>query len=155
MRTAHAVIFCGTFLVAASVATFAQDRSDKPTTPKKGDTVVVKGCLQGPVLTSTETAALDETLMTASALTYQLKGDKNLLRQLREQHDGQLVEVTGVLKSHLPQPDARRGKQVGKTRIIVGGGTSSMDRMTTPGIDQPQPVLEVKSFEGKSIDCRR
>jgi hypothetical protein len=125
-----------------------------PKAPEKGDSVTVKGCLDGTALQSTETVTTDQTGSLSTPLTYQLKGDKKLLKQHRDEHDGQLVEVVGILKSTLPQDDAIRGKKVGRTKIVIGVGTPSAQR---PGADplSSLPVLEVKSFESNGTRCRR
>ena len=58
-----------------------------------------------------------------TALLYRLTGDKDQLKQMRNEHDGKVVEVTGILKSTLPPSDEVRGKTFGKSRITVGIGT--------------------------------
>ena len=134
------------------VAGVAAQEGEKTNVPTKGETILVKGCLQGPLLLATETRALDETGTLSTALTYQLKGKKDTLKQLREKFDGRLVEVTGVLKSTLPQPNATRDVRVGKTRIAVGMGAPPQDRMAA-GVNESLPVLEVKSFDGSMVSC--
>ena len=128
---------------------------EKPTAkaPAKGDTIIVRGCLSGSALESTETRIVDATDRTgrrSSAVTFRLTGDKDLLKQLRKDHDKTIVEVTGVLKSNLPQTDGGHVAQVGKTRISVG--------VRTPQTSQPhdppyRPNLEVKSYEGLGSMC--
>ena len=106
----------------------AQEPNSKVKTPAKGDSVVVKGCLMGPTLQSTETVSTDDTGTLSTPLTYQLKGDKKLLKQLRDENDGKLVEVTGILKSVLPQDSAIHGKTMGKTKVTLGIGAPSAQR---------------------------
>ena len=152
--TAVAPLVCAAFLasVVSLSAVPAQEKA-KPRLPKKGDEVIVKGCLDGLVLTATETSlASEEDPPLLTPMTYQLKGDKDLLKQLRSENEGRLVEVTGLLKSVLPLDDAHRGLKVGKTRIIVGSGSTTGDRMA-PGNYQSLPVLEVKSFMGIKVIC--
>ena len=93
-----------------------------PKAPEKGDAIRVKGCLNGPTLESIETVVTDEIGKTAGPMTYQLRGDKDLLKRMRSEHDGKQVEVEGILKSTLPQDDAARSKTVGKTRSPSGSG---------------------------------
>ena len=70
------------------------------------------------------------------------------------ERDREQVEVSGVLKSTLPQDDAIRSKKVGKTRITLGVGTPTAQ----PGVPDPQsslPVLEVKSYDASGSHCIR
>jgi hypothetical protein len=154
MRSIRAA-FCSILLVTtAATLPAVQNEGDKPKIPKRGDTIVVKGCLEGPLLRSTETSILDQTGHLATPLTYQLRCDKKLLTQMRDKHDGYVIEVTGELKSTLPQP-AGRGVQVGEGRIVVGMGATpagAADRMSQAS--ESLPVLSVKSFDGTSIVCR-
>ena len=146
--TLSAVVIAGVLCLAQ-----AQEPRDKEKLPDKGDSVLVKGCLNGQILQSTETSVVDSTGILSEPLSYQLKGDKSLLKKMREKHDGHLVEVIGTLKSSL-QGLQVRGKQMGKTRVYIGTGpTADPTRPTDRG--QPQPVLEVKSYEGLPTTCAR
>ncbi|HSC29014.1 MAG TPA: hypothetical protein VLD67_17190 [Vicinamibacterales bacterium] len=140
-----------TFGVAGAVAHVPGEKR-KP--PQKGDTVVVKGCLRGAILEATETARVDDTdSLVTTPYMFQLKGKKDLLKKLRGEHDDQLVELTGKLQSALDVPVTKE-TQVGRTRIVVGGGTSTTFP-PVPGTDQIMPVLEVKSYESAGVSCRR
>ena len=128
---------------------------EKPPTkaPSKGDTIIVRGCLSGTALESTETRivdASDPAGRRSSAVTFRLTGDKDLLKQMRKDHDKTIVEVTGVLKSNLPQDDGRHVAQVGKTRISVGVRTPQTSKPHDPPY---RPNLEVKSYEGLATLC--
>jgi hypothetical protein len=140
-------------LLAGGMPAIAQERSGSDKPPGKGDSIVVTGCLAGPTLEAVETAKSDDTGRLTTAITFQLKGDKELLRKLRSEHDGKQVEVKGVLKSDLPD-DARRGTTLGKTKITFGVGTPSNDRgaaSQAPSL----PVLDVKSYDGTGARCAR
>jgi hypothetical protein len=129
-----------------------QDNPEKARMPKKGDTVVVKGCLEGQLLRSVETSLLDESGRMATPLTYRLKGDRKLLHALRSEHDGRVVEVTGELKSTLPIP-AGRGVTVGKSRIVVGIGAPPAGNQQAQQPTESLPVVEVKTYEGMPVAC--
>jgi hypothetical protein len=131
-----------------------QEPGAHPKAPAKGDSIRVKGCLMGPTLESIETVTTDEVGKTAGPMTYQLRGDKDLLKQMRSQHDGEQVEVTGILKSALPQDDATRSKKIGKTKITFGVGTPSAQR-GVPDVHDSLPVLEVTSYDGAGARCAR
>jgi hypothetical protein len=141
--------------IAAAALAVAQSERTPPRTPKKGDTVVVKGCLHGTALESTETAVVNEasTRFGASALTYRLSGDKGLLKKMREEHDGKVVEITGVLKSNLPPNREIRAGQIGRTRITVGVGSPHIASPADVEATRSIPILEVKSYEGSAALC--
>jgi hypothetical protein len=156
VRTLRTALYPALLCTVAVGLSAAQDDPGKAKVPKRGDEIVVKGCLQGLILTATETslaAEQDPAGLLYTPFTFQLKGKKDLLKKLREEHDGRVVEVTGELKSTLQQ-DARRGVQVGKTRIVVGGGPTAADPMVRQA-DQALPVLDVKSFDGVNVTCGR
>ena len=121
-------------------------------TPSKGDAIVVRGCLSGTALESSETRIVDrKNSEYSSAVTYRLTGDKDLLKQMRKDFDGMIVEVTGRLKSNLPTDDGRHVGQIGKTRITVGVRTPQSQSPHDPPY---RPVLEVKSYEGLGSICK-
>lgn len=140
-------------LLALALAGLVQQERPPAKIPQKGDAIIVKGCLKGSSLESTETGILnaDATMMTA--LVYRLTGDKAMLKQMRRQHEGEVVEVTGILKSTLPPANEVRGKTIGKTRITVGVGSSHIGSPATAEANRSIPVLEVKSYEGASVKC--
>ena len=140
--------------VVVGAQAFAQEPNPAARRPGKGDVIVAKGCLNGPTLQSTETTTTDETGRVSAHLTYQLKGDKKLLSRMREEHDGNIVSVTGVLKSVLPQDGAVGEKKLGKTKVTFGIGSPSAQK-GVPDIQDALPVLEIKSYEGTESRCGR
>ena len=143
-----------TLLVALAMS-FAPAFQESPAvkTPQKGDSVVVKGCLRGNSLESTETgvAGADAAMMTA--LVYRLTGDKTTLKRLRAEHDGRVVEVTGILKSKLPSAADERGLTIGRTRVRVGVGSPHAGAPAQGDVNRSIPVLEVKGYEGVPVQC--
>jgi hypothetical protein len=144
-------------MCSLAVAAAPQGSSQaKGKTPKSGDTIVVEGCLVNGMLSATEMGLASEAEddRQPSGHTFQLKGKKDLLKDLRGKFDGHVVVVTGVLKSQLdPTP---LGTTVGNTRIAVGAeSTMRPPAGSTPGGTQALPVLEAKSFEGTPTTCRR
>ena len=140
--------------ISLPVSGDAQEPNNHPSTPAKGDAIRVKGCLLGPTLESVETVVTDEIGKTAGPMTYQLRGNKDLLKRMRSEHDGNQVEVEGILKSALPQDDAARSKKVGKTKITFGVGTPTAEH-AVPDAHSALPVLEVKSYDGAGARCGR
>ena len=134
------------------LAAFAIQEKPPSKVPSKGDAIVVRGCLSGTALESSETRIVDRSKSEySSAVTYRLTGDKDLLKQMRKDHDRTIVEVTGVLKSNLPQEDGRHVGQIGKTRITVGVRSPQAQSPHDPPY---RPVLEVKSYEGLATICK-
>lgn len=140
-------------LVALALAGFVQQEAPSAKIPKKGDTIVVKGCLKGSSLESTATALPDSDATMPTTLVYRLTGDKALLRQMK-QHDNKAIEVTGILKSTLPPSTGISGKTIGKTRITIGVGSSHVGSPASAEANRSIPVLEVKSYEGEDLDVK-
>lgn len=146
-------LFCIVFTASPAAAQERDD--DEPRPLRSGDKIVAKGCLRGSMLEFADAGHEDGEDVRPTGLSFQLKGKKPLLKQLKDRHDGYFVEVTGVLKSNLTDADSR-GRQFGPARVIVGA-----DSMTRGGaamrheINQPQPVLEVTAFGGTDLSCRR
>jgi hypothetical protein len=65
------------------------------------------------------------------------------------------VEIAGVLKSNLDSGAAARGHRIGNTTIVVGAQSATRDRAMRPVTEEVLPVLEVKSYEGAGMNCRR
>jgi hypothetical protein len=137
-------------VLSLSAALVAQQETAAAKPPKKGDRVVAVGCLSGPVLEANEIRAADATDAYPLTVGFRLTGDKKLLKQMREEENGKLIEVTAILKSELPDRDSRPGTQVGKTRIVIGVGTpQGMQQQTSRAL----PALEVKSYEARVASC--
>lgn len=138
--------------LASATALAAQDPEIpvKKGPAKKGDTVVIHGCVSSALLDDMDAKAIDTpTGLGGTAVTYRMTGDKKLLEQLKKEHNGHIETVTGVLKSD--PGSTPLGKQVGKTRITIGAGPTA----TSPAMQTPYyPVLEVKSFEHSGQTCR-
>jgi hypothetical protein len=118
-------------------------------TPRKGDRLSVRGCVNGPLLEAIEPSDGQTTPDLPPGLTFRLTGDKKLLKKIRSEENGRKVEIDGVLKSDLSH-DLPLGTKVGKTRIVVGVGTQDqMQRQTPPH----RPVIEVKSYEPLAVTC--
>jgi hypothetical protein len=130
-----------------------QTDTEKPRTPKKGDTIQIKGCLRGTAVEAASLMTVDAEGETREhdevpVLTYRLQGDKKLLNDLKEKHDRRVVTVKGILRSDLTHK--AMGTTIGRTRITIGS-----DPHSAHGTDAPMPVLEAMSFEGEPVSCAR
>lgn len=132
-----------TLLVAGPVVSAADDPK-----PKKGDTVVARGCVGAGVLETLDLRTTDGKAREVAALTFRLTGDKKLLKTLKEEHANHSDSITGVLKTDLPDEKRSVETRVGNTSIGIG--------MVNPNASTQRalPVLEVKEFEHTDIKCR-
>lgn len=136
-------------LVLLSTAVLLQDPAHEPKAPKRGDTVTVRGCLDGGVLESADTSTSDRSGNLHNAVVYRLTGDKKLLQQIKKEHAGHLDTLVGVLKTD-PPTSTGRTTRIGKTRIHIGVGASrGMGNEPPP----PMPVLEVKELQHSEVSC--
>lgn len=134
-------------------AMVAQDKpGEQPKQLKRGDTIVVRGCITGGTVESSDAQANDSTGTYTGFVTYRLTGDKKALKQIKQEHDGHVDIVTGILKSDLPADNTARGKRVGNTRITVGVGAQPTH---DPNVVQYLPALQVKEVEHTGVNCRR
>jgi hypothetical protein len=140
-------------LVALPSVAAAQEGKDPPKGIKKGDKISVTGCLSGTALEATDVSRTDGSAPLAGGITFRLTGDKSLLKELREKHDGKIVDVEGVLKSELTQNTAATRK-VGKIGITIGTPAAVPGRPDTE-TQRSLPVLELKSFDGGTTSCGR
>jgi hypothetical protein len=144
-------IACSIAVLVLCAATLSgQNAAQKP--PKKGDTIVVRGCLRGSAVEYAELLARDaegdlKRNDQIPTLTYRLQGDKAVLKELKDKHERMIVQVTGVLRSELSGSGI--GTTVGRTRITIG----SDPRNPTRGADQQLPVLDARSFEATAVSC--
>jgi hypothetical protein len=144
-------LLAGLVLVGAcGVSLLAQASAQKP--PKKGDAVIVRGCLRGSAIEDADLLTEDtegdpKPNDSVPALTYRLQGEKSVLKELKDKHDRKIVEVKGILRSALSPSGP--GTTVGRTRITIGADP----RNPTRGADQQMPVLEALTFEGTTISC--
>jgi hypothetical protein len=137
-------------VVALALAGSVAQQKPAAKTPQKGDAIVVKGCLRGGALESTETGLEGADSPMLTAFVYRLTGDKGKLKELRRDHDGMVVEVTGTLKSNLPPDDNSR--TFGNSRVRIGIGSPAVGAQAAEA-RRSIPVLEVKRYEGAAVKC--
>lgn len=114
-----------------------------PSTRSDRQLVTVRGCVHGGALEPSVDSQNDEVLRLYPNSMFVLKGNRELLAQLRKHHDGHMEEVTGVVT--LPQTlnEASIVKEKRLTdRLTVTLGGREGDRVET--IHQLR--LQVRSF---------
>jgi glucose/arabinose dehydrogenase len=121
-----------------------QPTDNKPTTEK--NTIVVRGCVNGSMLTHAEAREYVSTVPNTMRLT----GSRSVRGMLKEM-EGRRVEVVGTLKGGRgSQETGALVKDTGKTKIYVGGTerrTAEERMMQTP----PLPTLDIKSVKDISV----
>ena len=126
------------------VALPAQEKRDLP---KRGDTVVVTGCVARGRIESNDMKVQDKDGTFDREVVYRLTGDKKVLASLKEDHENHVEILTAVLRSELPTEGQARS--VGNTRIGMG-----LPGRNDPAAPPSYPVLEVKSAEHTGKTCR-
>jgi hypothetical protein len=140
--------------VALAAVLVAQDKKDPSALPKKGDAVILNGCFRGGALEATDVSAgEDAATPLLSGQTFRLTGKKDVLKEMKEKHDGHLLEVRGKLKSDLQAP-AGYGAKVGNMRITIGGPASGAGARDAAN-QRALPVVEVSAFAGLGTPCGR
>jgi hypothetical protein len=126
----------------------AQDKPSAAKPPKKGDTVVVRGCITGGVIEAGELSSHDGEYTHLVPYDFRLTGKKEVLKAVKEEHLHHADAVTGVLKTDLPTERKGMSGRIGNTNVGIGMG---------PSQDYTQraiPVLEVTSIEHVDVRCR-
>jgi hypothetical protein len=136
--------------LAAAIALVPQDKgSDRM--PKRGDAVIVRGCIDGGTVVSNDIQVRDSSASYAGEVTYRMSGDKKVVNPIKKEHNGHVDVLTGTLKSDLPDAHGSRGTRVGNTRIIIGAGPQNgPDAQRPPSL----PVLVVKEIEHTGVSCK-
>jgi len=128
-------------------------KKDPNALPKKGDPVVLKGCLRGGALETADVAAEDGDLTVARGLTFRVTGNKSLLKEMKQKGEGRLVDIRGVLKSELLPQDGY-GTKLGRMRVTIGTPSANPGSAAAEA-NRSIPVVEVKSFEATETGCAR
>ena len=119
---------------------------DKRELPKRGDTVIVTGCVAKGRIESNDVKVQDSDARLDRNVMYRLTGDKKVLTSLKDDHENHVEILTAVLRSELPSEGQAR--TVGNTRIGIG-----LPGRNDPAAPPSYPVLEVKSAEHTGKSC--
>jgi hypothetical protein len=122
-------------------------------TPSDSELVSLAGCAKGRVFTVRQAPEHEpQQSVVAAGRRFRLNGQKDALKDIRA-HDGQLIEVTGLVrKSDLKGPG---GIAIAGGRIRIGGPVPRSD-IGSPGRD-PQynvAVLDVSAWRQLGGDCK-
>lgn len=146
-------------IALAAIALVAAQDKESDRMPKRGDAVIVRGCIDGSTVVSTDIQVRDSSASYAGEVTYRMSGDKKVVNPIKKEHKGHVDVLTGTLKSDLPDANAPRETRVGRTRIVIGAGPQSGPEAQRPfgaGSQGPPsfPVLEVKEIEHTGVSCK-
>lgn len=124
--------------------------ADRPK-PEHGS-VAIRGCVAGDTITSVSPDTIDSASVAVAGRMYRLTGNRRVLNQIRTQHDGHLLEVTGEIAGGTEPPMVMHRKKLGKTAIYVGKGQTAV----SPPPSGPQmPTLKVDGFRLIQTNCPR
>jgi hypothetical protein len=137
-----------TALVVLMGLAAGQEKSSAAKPPKKGDTVVVRGCITGGVIEAGELSSKDGAYTHLMPYDYRLTGKKEIVKMVKEEHLHHADRVTGVLKTDLPTERKGGTGRIGNTSIGIGMSPSQ------GYTERPLPVLEVTSIEHVDVRCR-
>ena len=123
---------------------------EHPKVPKDSIMLVVTGCLKGRVLAVSDVRQEDtQSGPIVKSKSFRVAGKKDLMKEVKE-HDGHLVDVTGIVKkSALIEP----GVKVGKNVTIGGGPPVAGSGRPTPVPAEYIPVLDVESMRMRASSC--
>jgi hypothetical protein len=120
------------------------------TPSKKGDTIVVQGCVSGPLLKDLRHQKTEPITGAETSMVYRLTGEKKLLKIIQKEHQDQVLEVVGLVESNPTNTSQTHTKDMGKLRLFVGAGEQETAQ---PGKPPTYPTLRVESFEVLRRDC--
>jgi hypothetical protein len=112
--------------------------------------VVVQGCLRGSRLKIDRTAS-NAAVDSLAASEFVMEGPKELLQQMRREHDGHQDEITGIaiLPASRTDDSNTETKQIGKKTRITVGARSGRDERTDGFRPVRLKVLSLRHIDDK------
>jgi hypothetical protein len=137
-------------LLLALIASPQENKQEHPKVPKDSIMLVVTGCLKGRVLAVSDVRQEDtQSGPIVKSKSFRVAGKKEVMKDVKE-HDGHLVDVTGIVKkSSLIEPGVRVGKNV----TIGGGPPVAGSGGATPIPNEYIPVLDAESVRLRASSC--
>jgi hypothetical protein len=157
MRTVHAVV--SLLLAATSIAAqgpVQQPPKDQPPTrgPLQSNemAMTVSGCVRGARLRIPAQAIIELPFRALRVREFVLEGPKELVQQIKREHDGHFDEIAGVV---IVPPSPGRNEAPVTTREVAGGRlTVGAERTgTNPGEPQRPVRLRIESFTHVRNGC--
>jgi hypothetical protein len=148
------ISLAGLIVMPSAPGALAQEGQDKPV-PKDSERLVVTGCLKGRVLTVARNPTEGGEVLSGRDVvgrSFRLAGPKDLMRQVKE-HDGDFVEVTGLVKKN--DLEAPSGMRIGNTKVTIGLGAGYDPNRRPTGVDPQQAVsiMDITAFGFITNSC--
>jgi hypothetical protein len=134
-----------------TIALPAAARGQQPSSKPSPNSVTVRGCVEGRVLTTTDDSSIGD-----GRHTFDLTSEKQM-RALLKEHSGHIEEVTGVLKAGDGNGTVTvKEKNVGsKGRAYVGAGRTDPPSPSTTSEAVVRSSISVRSLTHIANDCSR
>ena len=144
----------GLIVMSLASTALAQEGQEKPV-PKDSERLVVTGCLKGRVLTVARDPNEGGAVLSGRDVvgrSFRLAGPKDLMKQVKE-HDGDFVEVTGLVKKN--DLEVPPGMRIGNTKVTIGLGAGYDPNRRPTGVDPQQavPIMDVTAFGFITNNC--
>jgi hypothetical protein len=135
-----------TAVLGASVSVaYAGQATDVPKSkPPQPPLQILQGCINGSIISSIQVDEQSSPMELPIGATLRVAGSKEMVRVLKTEHNGHLLELTGKMKGSFGPPTQTTTKAFGKLSVGVGGAQAAGPN--TPGVPS-MPSFEVRSFK--------
>jgi hypothetical protein len=133
-----------TAVIAGSLSAASGDQATdapKPTSTR-GTQQVIQGCLMGSIISSIEVDEVSAPLELPPGATLRLAGARDIVRSLKKEHNGHILELSGKMKGSFGPPTPT--KSIGGVSVGISG--SPTQGPNTPNVPS-MPSFEVKAFK--------
>jgi hypothetical protein len=129
------------FSLTLALLAVAGQQETRPV-PKDSMAVGARGCLKGRVFTATSTIEHEGALRgpDITGRRFRINGKKELTNQVKE-HDGHLVEITGIVRK-ADLSDEGVGFKVGGARVVIGAQGTNPNTRNLPAAPPTIPTMD-------------
>jgi hypothetical protein len=141
-RLSVLALFAVTALTAGGGSVVSGQTTDAPK-PKstRATPQIIQGCLTGSIISSIEVDEVSAPLELPPGATLRLAGAKDLVRSLKKEHNGHLLELSGKMKGSFGPPTPTRS--FGGVSVGINGAHAQGPN--TPSVPS-MPSFDVKAF---------
>ncbi len=137
--------FATTVLAGSVSVAYASQATDVPKPkPPQPPLQILQGCITGSIISSIQVDEQSSPMALPVGATLRVAGSKEVVRVLKTEHNGHILEMTGKMKGSFGPPTQTTTKAFGKLSVGVGGAQSVGPN--TPGVPS-MPSFEVQSFK--------
>ena len=102
------VTFAATVLAASVSVAYARQATDVPKPkPPQPPMQILQGCINGSIISSIQVDEQSSPMELPIGATLRVAGSKEMVRVLKTEHNGHLLELTGKMKGELRSADTR------------------------------------------------